>query len=361
MPAFASAEKSFDRPWPVLKTPAAARGAAAIFGASLALAALLVAERRASGALVAPLGPLSMGLTAAVAVLFAAGFRVAWRTNAELPDGAGKRVASWSWLAPTPTMNRLARFLPAAALALLGVSLWLPDTSLAAIVSFWSIAVAEGAWGELSRRRRISSSNASAASHAAEKIELHIQPAAPLEFTAVSEVDFEEADEIDHEALEAGQDSADESAVRPAGHAKLAGPHYEPPRPSPAGGLCDPPHLEPAAPHFGLTNKTGDASAPADERIVQQLTRSTTRDGVDMLRGSLHATFPPGLRTLSIHVAFCPPFAERPRMEFRQTSGPTVRIKLAQLLAFGARFDVKLAALAQADETVVLEISAAHP
>jgi hypothetical protein len=94
---------------------------------------------------------------------------------------------------------------------------------------------------------------------------------------------------------------------------------------------------------------------------VQQLTRSTTRDGVDLLRGLLHATFPPGLRTLSIHVAFCPAFAERPRMEFRQTSGPAARIKLAQLLAFGARFDIKLAASAEIDETVVLEISAMHP
>jgi hypothetical protein len=255
-------------------------------------------------------------------------------------------------------MGGVVRWLPAAALGALGAGVWLPSTSLGAIACFWSIAIAEEAWSLLRRPASVADSKLMPASRPAEKIEVQFQHAAPLEFSAAAEVDLEEVEEIEHEAEEIAAEAPESP---PSGHSKLAGPHYEPPWPAPAAGLCDPPHLEPAAPHFGLPNKAGDGIAPADERVIQQLTRSTTREGVDVLRGSLHATFPPGLRTLSVHVAFCPAFAERPRMEFRQASGPAARIKLAQLLAFGARFDIKLAALAQVDETVVLEISAAHP
>jgi hypothetical protein len=48
-------------------------------------------------------------------------------------------------------------------------------------------------------------------------------------------------------------------------------------------------------------------------------------------------------------------------MEFHQSSGPPARIKLAQLLAFGARFDIKLPTPAQGGETIALEISASFP
>lgn len=361
MPAIASAETSFDRAWRVLGSPAATRGAAAILAASLALAAMFVAERRIAGALVAQLDALALSFTAAAAALCAAGARFAWRIS-ETPSAGGKSIASMPWHTPTFVSHVLVRWLPMAAFVVLGVSLWLPGTSLAAIGCFWGVAIVEEVGSLLSRRRSEVNSNVSAVSRPTEKIELHLQPAAPLEFSAVAKgADLEESEEIDQEALEAECDLHEEQESPTSGHGKLAGPHYAPPRPASAANLCDPPHAEPAAPHFGLTNKPGDAGAPTDERIVQQLMRSTTGEGVDTLRGSLHASFPQGLRTLSIHVAFCPAFAERPRMEFRQTSGPAARIKLAQLLAFGARFDIRLAATAQVEETVVLEISAVQP
>lgn len=365
MPAFAPAEKPFARGWPVLKAPAAARGAAATLAGLLALAALLVAERRLAGALVVPLGAIALTLTAAAAALIAAAARIAWlsawRLGGEAQSGQD-RLACPAWLAPSSTTNAAIRWLPAAALVVLGLSLWLPGTGLTAVACFWSVAIVEEAWSLLPRQRGGAAENGSPASRLAEKLELHLKPAAPLEFSAVAKgAELADAEEIDDDVLEEEAESREPPQSPSSGHGKLAGPHYDPPRPASTDNLCDPPHHEPAAPHFGLTSKTGETSPPADERIVQQLKRSTTREGVDMLRGSLCATFPPGLRTLSIHVAFCPAFAERPRMEFRQTSGPAARIKLGQLLAFGARFDIKLAVSAEIDETVVLEISAAHP
>ena len=39
---------------------------------------------------------------------------------------------------------------------------------------------------------------------------------------------------------------------------------------------------------------------------------------------------------------FCPPFASVPQLDFEQADGPPARVKLGQLLAYGARFEVKL-------------------
>jgi hypothetical protein len=45
-------------------------------------------------------------------------------------------------------------------------------------------------------------------------------------------------------------------------------------------------------------------------------------------------------------------------VEFEQASGPAARIKLGQLLAHGARFDVKLQSPASESEIVSIEMTA---
>jgi hypothetical protein len=241
--------------------------------------------------------------------------------------------------------------MPTAALALLGASLWLPGTNLWAMAGFWAIVIAEESWlrGAAPRRWTARKSSAEAVAVAAPEtapVESLAPPPSPAEILA-----------------EAEQAISELSEAPPPAHPKLAGPHYAPPRPSPPS-MRDPPHAEPSAPHFGLPNKAGEEAAEGEEpeeQLVQQLTRAKTADGADVLRGSLYAAFPIGGRAMSIHVAFCPPFEERPRIEFRQTGGPAARIKLAQLLAFGARFDIKLPTPAQGDETIALDISASFP
>jgi hypothetical protein len=231
VPAFAPAETALDRAWPALKAPALARGAAAILVGLLALAALVVAERRLAGALVVPLGPLALSCTAAVAALFAAGARFAWR-NSESPgvDGAERGLSlreracfrgakadyGPSWLSPSNAMHAVVRWLPPAALVVLGVSLWLPAARLEAIACFWSIAVVEEAWSLLPRRRNLAESSDSADSRPAEKIELHIRPAAPMEFSGAAEVDLEEVEEVDGEALETAASGLKRESLRSA-------------------------------------------------------------------------------------------------------------------------------------------------
>jgi hypothetical protein len=309
-----------------------AQGAAIILCSLLSIAALLVAQRRAAGALAAPLGPWTVIFTATIAAGLAGAVRLLWRPISVRADLA-------------------ARWTPTAALALLGASLWLPGTNLWAMAGFWAIVIAEESWLRRAAPRRWTARKPSAEAVAvAERetaaVESLAPPPSPEEILADAEQAVSELRE-----------------APPPAHPKLAGPHYAPPRPSPPQ-MCDPPHAEPSAPHFGLPNKAGEDAAAGEEpeeQLVQQLTRAKTADGADVLRGSLYAAFPIGGRAVSIHVAFCPPFEERPRIEFRQTGGPAARIKLAQLLAFGARFDIKLPAPAQGDETIALDISASFP
>ena len=92
--------------------------------------------------------------------------------------------------------------------------------------------------------------------------------------------------------------------------------------------------------------------------VVQQLTRSRGADGAEELSGWLRAPFATGQRTGSVHVAFCPPLGATPELTVEQTEGPDARIKAAQVLPYGARFDLKLAAAAESPTTVLLQFSA---
>lgn len=79
---------------------------------------------------------------------------------------------------------------------------------------------------------------------------------------------------------------------------------------------------------------------------------------MEELSGWLRLPFAAGQRTGSVHVAFCPPLCVTPKMEVEQIEGPAVRIKTAQLLPYGARFDLKLAVPTEESTAVLLQFSA---
>jgi len=90
--------------------------------------------------------------------------------------------------------------------------------------------------------------------------------------------------------------------------------------------------------------------------VVQRLTRAHDAAGSDVLDGSLRADLAADQRTTSVHVAFCPPFASVPEVNVEQTAGPDARIKVAQVLPYGTRLEVRLARLPQQPSTVTLAI-----
>ena len=92
--------------------------------------------------------------------------------------------------------------------------------------------------------------------------------------------------------------------------------------------------------------------------VIQQQVRSRSPDGTELLRGWLRVPLVPGQRSASVHVAFCPPFGRAPRVEVEQRAGPSARIKSAQLLPHGARFDLKLAQPSESAGFILVEFSA---
>jgi hypothetical protein len=101
-----------------------------------------------------------------------------------------------------------------------------------------------------------------------------------------------------------------------------------------------------------------NAAEPPAEAVTQQLTRAHTPDGGESLAGWLRVPFAGGQRVANVHVAFCPPFGRTPGAKLEQLEGPAARIKTGQVLACGARFDLKLSGPAEEPAVVLLRFTA---
>ncbi len=125
-----------------------------------------------------------------------------------------------------------------------------------------------------------------------------------------------------------------------------------PPRRPPEGLRYDPPQApQPVSAMF-----LPESVSPED--VVQQLTRSHAADGGEVLAGWLRVDLAAGQRSASLHVAFCPPFAQTPKLAVEQLGGPAARIKTVQLLPYGVRFDLKLDQPSAAAASVLLQFAA---
>ncbi|MHB1036069.1 MAG: hypothetical protein ACYC35_20565 [Pirellulales bacterium] len=93
------------------------------------LAAVLVLARRLTRALETPLGTSAIITAGLVAAAVAAGIRMLWRGLPALDQ--------------TPWFETCVTWLPATAIACLGVAIWLPETPAGGLAAFWLIAGAE--------------------------------------------------------------------------------------------------------------------------------------------------------------------------------------------------------------------------
>lgn len=101
-----------------------------------------------------------------------------------------------------------------------------------------------------------------------------------------------------------------------------------------------------------------DAEGILPNEVLQQWTRSRLPDGSEQILATLRAELAAGQRTASIHLAFCPPLADLPELEFEQVDGPDARIQQGELFRHGARLDVRLAEPTATACSVVIELAA---
>ncbi len=117
-------------------------------------------------------------------------------------------------------------------------------------------------------------------------------------------------------------------------------------------------HIEPVSRLSSVISDSLAAPIWPAKGVIQQLTRSSTAQGGDMLCGRLRLDLLAGQRTGNLHVAFCPPFAGTPEITALQVDGPEARIKIAQLLPYGVRLDVKLIAPSDESASVLVQFTA---
>ena len=273
----------------------------------LGLAGGMFVWRRLAGALLEPLDAWALAVTAAVLAAAALTIRVLGRGY---PSGG---VSLRPWVAVS------ILFGPTAALAAAGFSLSLPGTSPAGLATFWGVLAIGELTGLLLGRFA-----AGSATHLMARV-WQSSKALPAMFKSlasgkavVRRLRFDAAHEPSTRAAEQSPSQPDTCAVSQS-------PTFE---------------------------------QASDGQITQQVVRQQASDGTETMSGRLRASFLPGQRTASVHLAFCPPFANMPTVEVKQIDGPPGRIKTVQLLPYGARFDLKLSEDAAEPLAVLLQFSA---
>jgi len=193
----------------------------------------------------------------------------------------------------------VVRFGPTLPLVVLGFALSLPDLRLETLAAFWAILLGEELWSTQLLPRTLRQHTA--------------RPNASPIMAPSAESTSESA------TASSATSSATPAEIEWAGRAEL--PEVE--------------HTE-------------------QEQVLLRLTRVRNGEGQEVLHATLRVDFEVGQRTSAFHLAFCPPFAYTPEVDAFQIDGPEARLKVCQLLPYGARFDLRLNRAH--DEPVAIEI-----
>ncbi len=278
----------------------------------LGLAGGMFVWRRLAGALHEPLDAWSLATTAVVLATSSGAVRVLGRGY------WGRDASSRPWLAALILLG------PTAAIAAAGFSLSVPGTSFAGLAVLWgvlamgelaglvfgSFAACLPGWKTCSIRED---------EHAVVNCDVYEPVASPS--TVDRRLRFDAAHEPSAPAVEQA-----------------------------------PPLETDAGLNASLDAATFDETP--DQQLTQQIVRMQAPDGTETMSGRVRASFLPGQRTASVHLAFCPPFSSVPTVEVEQVDGPPGRIKTVQLLPYGVRFDLKLFKDAEEPLGVLLQFSA---
>jgi hypothetical protein len=89
--------------------------------------------------------------------------------------------------------------------------------------------------------------------------------------------------------------------------------------------------------------------------LVQQVTR-VVEGGRESIHGLLKAEVAANDRLAIVHIAFCPPLAERPELSAHALDCDDAEIRLTQVESFGARLEARLPAILDTPRSVIIEI-----
>ncbi len=92
-----------------------------------------------------------------------------------------------------------------------------------------------------------------------------------------------------------------------------------------------------------------DFSQPDD--VTHWLKRSKIVDG-EIIEGGVRVEFADGQRDVTVHISFCPPFANVPKIETEDLDGNGLEIRVAAAFPFGARLTVRRPAVSKSEHAL---------
>jgi len=104
-----------------------------------------------------------------------------------------------------------------------------------------------------------------------------------------------------------------------------------------------------------------EADGAGDPAVSQQIVRRRQSDAAEVVEGWVRARFVAGQRHATAHVAICPPLDRLPECFAEQMDGPPAQIKVAQVLPYGVRFEIKLDKPPSEASSVAIEFSIQSP
>jgi hypothetical protein len=108
--------------------------------------------------------------------------------------------------------------------------------------------------------------------------------------------------------------------------------------------------------NHGFMPKREIAASGAVE--LQRVVRQRDAEGVEAIWATMRAEFAAGQRSATLHVGFCPPLSELPRVEVATVDGPEAEVKVSQAFAHGARLELRLSEAAKQSCCVVIQLTA---
>lgn len=108
-------------------------------------------------------------------------------------------------------------------------------------------------------------------------------------------------------------------------------------------------------------NETDEEAYPAS--LLQQIVRTRGEAGGEAIHAVLRAEFQPGEQVQVLHIAFCPPLANPPRLQAMTPGRTAADVKVTAAHTFGARLEVHLASPAVESIELIVELmgDATHP
>lgn len=119
----------------------------------------------------------------------------------------------------------------------------------------------------------------------------------------------------------------------------------------PATNLPVDPAVEPLTPVEMSLASADDAS------VSQNVVRRRDAAGFDVVEGWQRVELAAGQRQATAHVAICPALDYQPTCYVEQIGGAEAQIKVAQMLPYGVRFELKLGAASAGPQSVTFEFS----